>query len=59
MTHSQRMRLRIALDSRRGLQCFNCGKHLNRKNLAYKPFIYPAGTVEFVPVCVACKEAKL
>ena len=51
-----RVQLQIATVQYGGIKCRDCGKRLNRKNLAYRPQVYPAGTVELVPICKDCKE---
>lgn len=51
------MKLEMAIIRRGGMRCRRCNKHLNTRNIAYEPFVYPSGYTEMIPVCTACKEA--
>jgi hypothetical protein len=59
MSRSAHARLKIALDQRGGIRCHGCGKRLNRKNIVYKPKVYPMGTAEMIPVCQKCVDANV
>jgi hypothetical protein len=50
-------RLTLAAIRRGDLRCHDCNKRLNKKNVAYREYTYPLGTVELIPVCRGCKEA--
>jgi len=49
-----RLQLRVSMDRHGGIRCHNCNKRLNRKNITYKPKVYPIGTAEMIPVCRQC-----
>jgi len=53
-----RLQLRVAMLRQGRTRCYDCHKRLNRKTLHYRPFRYPAGTVELVPVCAAHAPKK-